>query len=304
MPRADLYLPTSPFRLRKLRLAGVILAAIVAAIAHPLVALPQPGPAGIGASPTLAAERSEMVARIRSELLAHGLRDDRRLRDILAVIGRLPREAFVPADQRALAYQVDSLPIGHGQTISDAFIMAYMTRLLELRPQDHVLEIGTGSGYQAAILGSLVAQVSSIEIVPELAERASLTLRSQGFRNVEVRQGDGFAGWPEHAPFDAIIVTAGARRIPPALLAQLRPGGRMILPLGPNWAEERMTLVRKDRNGRAHVTPCGWVSFVPFVGAAQQVEPGAPTVRGHEEGRCSEALGLRVSPSSGRDGSH
>lgn len=227
-----------------------------------------------------AVARARMVGEVGTELRRAHVPDDARLRAILRVLERLSREAYVPADQRASAYAARPLPIGHGQTISDAFIMAYMTHALELRPGDRVLEIGTGSGYQAAILGSLVRQVYTIEIVPELARQAETVLREQGFRNVSVKQGDGYAGWPEAAPFDAIIVTAGAVRIPPALIAQLRPGGRMILPLGPNWAEQQMTLVRKNRDGRLYVRSCGWVAFVPFVGEAQRPEPGAPGVRG------------------------
>jgi protein-L-isoaspartate(D-aspartate) O-methyltransferase len=241
-----------------------------------------------------AAPRAEMVAQIRAELRRAHVRDDARLRAILQVLERLPREAYVPADQRASAYAPRPVPIGHGQTISDAFIMAYMTRALDLRPGDRVLEIGTGSGYQAAILGSLGAQVYTIEIVPELASQAAAVLRDQGFRNVSVRQGDGYAGWPEAAPFDAIIVTAGAVRIPPALVAQLRPGGRMILPLGPNWAEQQMTMVRKNRHGRILIRSCGWVAFVPFVGEAQRLEPGAPPVWGRRlSPRCREPIGTR-----------
>jgi protein-L-isoaspartate(D-aspartate) O-methyltransferase len=167
-----------------------------------------------------------------------------------------------------------------------------MVQALDLRGGERVLEIGTGSGYQAAILGSLGMQVYTIEIVPELARQAAAVLREQGFRNVSARQGDGYAGWPEAAPFDAIIVTAGAVRIPPALIAQLRPGGRMILPFGPNWAEQQMTMVRKGRDGRLRVTSCGWVSFVPFVGEAQRPEPGAPQVWGRRlSARCRVPLG-------------
>ena len=248
------------------------------------------------------AERAAMVTRIRAQLVRAGIRDDQRLRTILRVIGRLPREHFVPRDQRGSAYAPTPLPIGHGQTISDAFIMAYMTHKLQLRHTDRVLEIGTGSGYQAAILGSLVDRVYTIEIVPELARRASDVLREHGFRNVEVRQGDGYAGWPEQAPFDAIIVTAGAVRIPPALLAQLRPGGRMILPLGPNWAQQQMTLVRKRRNGRAEISSCGWVAFVPFVGEAQTREAGAPAVWGRRlSSRCREPLGMQFRPARPED---
>jgi protein-L-isoaspartate(D-aspartate) O-methyltransferase len=268
--------------------------ALLCLAAPPCAAEPAP-PVQQAAPDPYAGARAAMVAWLRPQLVAAGLRDDARLRAILRVIGRLPREDFVPAGQRASAYAPAPLPIGGGQTISDAFIMAYMTRMLELRPGDRVLEIGTGSGYQAAILGGLVERVHSIEIVPELAERAALTLRGHGFANVHVRQGDGYAGWPEAAPFDAIIVTAGAVRIPPALVAQLRPGGRMILPLGPNWAQQRMTLVRKRRDGSIDVSACGWVIFVPFVGAAQTGVPGpAPTSRRRLNARCDEPLGVRA----------
>lgn len=239
-----------------------------------------------------------MVRQIRTGLLATGLRDDRRLRAILEVIGRLPREDFVPAEQRDHAYESRPLPIGLDQTISDPFIVAYMTRRLDLDPGDRVLEIGTGSGYQAAVLGALGARVYTIEIVPELASRAAAALAARGFRNVEVRQGDGYAGWPEQAPFDAIIVTAGAARIPPSLVAQLRRGGGvMILPYGPHWAQQRMTVVRRRRNGRVDVTSCGWVMFVPFVGEAQRREPTGPTVWSRRlSARCNEPLGLRFQP--------
>lgn len=242
-----------------------------------------------------AAARARMVAEIRNALLREtGMRDDARLRAILAVIGRLPREAYVPPDQRSAAYASRPAPIGHGQTISDAFIMAYMTWALDLRRGERVLEIGTGSGYQAAILASLGARVYTVEIVPDLARQAAAVLRAQGFRDVSVREGDGYAGWPEAAPFDAIIVTAAAVRIPPALVAQLRPGGRMILPLGPNWAEQQMTIVRKGRGGRLRVSSCGWVSFVPFVGEAQRPEPGAARAGDHGLGRhCREPIGPR-----------
>jgi protein-L-isoaspartate(D-aspartate) O-methyltransferase len=252
----------------------------------PVAAVAQPGP------DDFAAARAQMVVQVRAELRRAHVRDDARLRAILQILERLPREAYVPADQRASAYAPRPVPIGHGQTISDAFIMAYMTHALELQPGDRVLEIGTGSGYQAAILGSLGAQVHTIEIVPELARQAAAVLRDQGFRNISVRQGDGYAGWAEAAPFDAIIVTAGAVRIPPALVAQLRPGGRMILPLGPNWAEQQMTLVRKGRDGRIQVRSCGWVFFVPFVGAAQRLEPGASPVWGRRlSPHCRELIG-------------
>lgn len=249
-----------------------------------------------------AAPRAEMVQRVRTQLRSYGVRGDRRLHSILQVIGRLPREDFVPEEERENAYGPEPRPIGDGQTISDAFIQAYMTYRLELRPSDRVLEIGTGSGYQAAILGSLVHHVYTIEIVPELARRAERVLRQHGFDNVSVREGDGYRGWPEAGPFDAIIVTAGAARIPPALVEQLRPGGRMILPLGPNWAQQQMTLVRKAASGRISVSSCGWVAFVPFVGQAQRPEPGTRGVwdRRHPR-RCFEPLGMTFRPARPED---
>lgn len=244
-----------------------------------------------------AAARARMVADVRAEMRRAHVGEDARMRAILDVLGRLPREAFVPIEQRASAYSSRPVPIGHGQTMSDAFIMAYMTRALDPRAGERVLEIGTGSGYQAAILGALGARVYTIEIVPELARAASQVLRDQGFGNVSVRQGDGYAGWPEAAPFDAIIVTAGAVRIPPALVAQLRPAGRMILPLGPNWAEQQMTMVRKGRDGRVRIRSCGWVAFVPFVGEAQRPEPGASPVWGRRlSARCRGPIGAPFEP--------
>jgi protein-L-isoaspartate(D-aspartate) O-methyltransferase len=244
-----------------------------------------------------AGARAQMVAEVRAGLRGSRVPEDSRMRAILAILGRLPREDFVPPEQRAFAYASRPVPIGHDQTMSAPFIMAYMTHALALRPDARVLEIGTGSGYQAAILSGLVREVHTIEIVPELAARAAAVLRAQGFANVHVREGDGYAGWPEAAPFDAIIVTAGAVRIPPALIAQLRPGGRMILPLGPNWAEQQMTLVRKDGDGRISVHACGWVAFVPFVGEAQRPEPGAPPVWGRRlDPRCQAPIEARPRP--------
>jgi protein-L-isoaspartate(D-aspartate) O-methyltransferase len=279
--------------MNRFRLAlGVAAAICLPAAGAALPETPQAAPTAQTSPDIFAAARARMVAEVRAEMRTAHVRDDARLRAILQVLERLPREAYVPADQRASAYASRPVPIGHGQTISDAFIMAYMTHALDLRPGERVLEIGTGSGYQAAILGSLGARVYTIEIVPGLARQASAVLREQGFSNVSVREGDGYAGWPEAAPFDAIIVTAGAVRIPPALVAQLRPGGRMILPLGPNWAEQQMTMVRKRRDGRIDVRSCGWVAFVPFVGEAQRPEPGASPVWGRRlSPRCREPIG-------------
>ncbi len=169
---------------------------------------------------------------------------------VLAAMKKVRREAFVPETEAALAYVNAPLPIGSGQTISQPFIVAIMTELLDIAPEQTVLEIGTGSGYQAAILAELARQVWSVEVVPELAEGARAALAKEGYRNVEVRCSDGALGWPEHAPFDAIIVTAAAASIPPALLAQLKPGGRMIVPVGAAFETQSLTSDRKERGGR------------------------------------------------------
>ena len=182
---------------------------------------------------------------------------------VLAAMRAVPRHRLVPTDEAAGAYDNRPLPIGHDQTISQPFIVALMTHLLAPQPGHIVLEVGTGSGYQAAILSRLVRRVYTIEIVPQLAERAAGQLKALGYANVLVRQGDGYAGWPEHAPFDGIVVTAGAERIPAPLLAQLRPGGRMVIPLGPA-ADQQLVLVTKDKEGRTRQEALLPVRFVPF----------------------------------------
>lgn len=184
---------------------------------------------------------------------------------LLAAIAKVPRDAFVPASQAALAYVNSALPIGHGQTISQPFIVAIMTELLDLKPGDCVLEIGTGSGYQAAILAELVRAVYSVEVVPELAETAKRVLSEEGYHNVEIRVGDGARGWPEHAPYDAVMVTAAAETIPPALLEQLKPGGRIVIPLGIAYEPQRLLLIEKDKDGAIHQRDIFGVAFVPLV---------------------------------------
>jgi len=184
---------------------------------------------------------------------------------VLTAIGRIPREDYVGEADRARAYVNRPLPIGHGQTISQPFIVALMTELIDPRPGQTVLEIGTGSGYQAAVLAELVAHVYSVEVVEELASRAADRLEAEGVANVTVRHGDGAEGWPEHAPYDGIVVTAAAREIPPALVAQLKHGGRMILPVGPAGSEQMLTLVTKDAEGRVATEAVLPVAFVPLV---------------------------------------
>ncbi len=189
---------------------------------------------------------------------------------VLDAMRQIPRDAFVPEDVRPLAYEDTPLPIGFSQTISQPFIVALMTDLLDVGPGDTVLEIGTGSGYQAAVLSPLVDQVYSIEIVPELGERAAGTLEEQGLGNVETRVADGYYGWPEAAPFDAIVVTAAASQIPPPLVEQLKPGGRMVIPVGGPYFAQQLILVEKGADGKVTTRQLLPVQFVPFTRASTQ----------------------------------
>jgi protein-L-isoaspartate(D-aspartate) O-methyltransferase len=177
----------------------------------------------------------------------------------------VPRHAFVPDAVKDQAYANVPLPIGREQTISQPFIVALMTELAQLGPDDVVLEVGTGSGYQAAILARLARRVDSIEIVRELADSAAARLTRLGFANVSVRAGDGYLGWPEHAPFDAIVVTAGATEIPAPLVEQLRPGGRLVIPIGPDSQRQELVLLAKDAEGRTTRRTVLPVRFVPLL---------------------------------------
>ncbi len=187
---------------------------------------------------------------------------------VLAAMGKVPRHEFVPGNLRSQAYDDHPLPIGHGQTISQPYIVACMTERIEPKPTDRVLEIGTGSGYQAAVLAELVAEVRTIEIIGDLATRAAADLKRLGYTNVIVRAGDGYKGWPEAAPFDAIIVTCAPEKVPQPLADQLKEGGRMVIPLGPDWDQE-LVLLRKvgGKLERQAVLP---VRFVPMTGEAQR----------------------------------
>ena len=179
----------------------------------------------------------------------------------------VPRHEFVPEDVRPFAYEDQPLPIGYGQTISQPFIVALMTDLLDVGPGDKVLEIGTGSGYQAAVLAPLVEEVYSVEIVPELGARAGATLEALDFANVETRVADGYYGWPEAAPFDGIVVTAAASHVPPPLVGQLKPGGRMIIPIGSAFAAQQLMVVEKQEDGTVTTRQVLPVQFVPFTRA-------------------------------------
>ncbi len=200
----------------------------------------------------------------RTRMVAEQLRD-RDIKDarVLEVMGRVPRHLFVPASVRDLAYADHPLPIGHAQTISQPYIVAFMTEALDMRPDHKVLEIGTGSGYQAAVLGELAADVYTIEIVEPLAERARATLASLGYKNVHVRAGNGYAGWPEQAPFDRIMVTAAPEEVPPALVEQLKMDGVMAIPVGTEIQELR--IMRRTEKGM-HTVKTLPVRFVPMTG--------------------------------------
>jgi protein-L-isoaspartate(D-aspartate) O-methyltransferase len=186
---------------------------------------------------------------------------------VMSAMREVARHEFVPLALQAGAYANHPLPIGHGQTISQPYIVALMTDLIRPRPDDVVLEIGTGSGYQAAILSRLVKQVYSIEIVDALAREADARLRRLGYDNVEVRLGNGRQGWPEHAPYDAILITAAATAIPAALVEQLRPGGSLVIPLGAEHTAQDLVLVTKDADGRVEQKSVLPVAFVPLTGA-------------------------------------
>jgi protein-L-isoaspartate(D-aspartate) O-methyltransferase len=215
-----------------------------------------------------AGERAAMVRTIVAHAggAASALGGDSIAPEVLRVMGEVPRNEFVPEGVRHDAYADRPLPIGYGQTISQPFIVALMTDLLRVGPGATVLEVGTGSGYQAAVLSGLVRQVHTIEIVPDLATAAADRLKRFGYGNVSVRQGDGYFGWEEAAPFDAIIVTAAASQIPPPLLQQLRPGGRMVIPVGAPFALQHLVLVERDAEGRAKTRQLLPVRFVPLVG--------------------------------------
>ena len=185
--------------------------------------------------------------------------------DVIDAMRRVPRHRFVPEESAHLAQEDQPLPIGYGQTISQPTMVAIMTDLLQLRPGARVLEIGTGSGYQAALLAELGAEVYSVEIIPALAEQAVQTLHATGYAgSIHVKQGDGYHGWPEHAPYDAIIITAAASSLPAPLVDQVRVGGRIIAPIGLPEQTQYLWVYDKARNGTLHAQKWGEVAFVPF----------------------------------------
>jgi protein-L-isoaspartate(D-aspartate) O-methyltransferase len=207
--------------------------------------------------------RSRRLIMVKDQVETRGVKNP----EVLAAMRAVPRELFVPESVRSQAYADHPLPIGFGQTISQPFIVGLMTELLDPKKNHRVLEIGTGSGYQAAILSRLVGELYSIEIVPELARSAAETLSRVGFRNVTVREGDGYRGWPEKAPFDRIILTAAPPEIPQVLLDELRPGGRLVTPVGVGI--QNLIVVQKSANGKTTTRSVLPVRFVPMIKGAE-----------------------------------
>ncbi len=213
------------------------------------------------------ADRHAMVSK---QIAARGVRDA----NVLAAMRNVPRHWFVPANQSTRAYTDRPLPIGHGQTISQPFIVAKMTELLELKPGEKVLEIGTGSGYQAAVLAELTDKVFTIEIVEPLAKQTIQLLRKRGYERIQTRIGDGYRGWPGEAPFDAIIVTCAPDNVPKPLTEQLAIGGRLCIPVGSGWMAQELIVLEKQSDGRLTRRRVCPVRFVPMTGEAEEKPKG------------------------------
>jgi protein-L-isoaspartate(D-aspartate) O-methyltransferase len=252
---------TASLRQSRGRLPACAISLLLAVFAASTQALPADSPQR-DPSDSFAAARRVMVER---DLLRRGIKDSK----VLAAMGAVPRHLFVPDKLRESAYEDRPLAIGSGQTISQPYIVAAMTELLTLKSSDRVLEIGTGSGYQTAVLAELAKAVYSIEIVPSLHDRAGRVLSALGYKNIETKLGDGFFGWEERAPFDAILVTAAAAKIPEPLWRQLGEGGRLVMPLGADRRAQKLIRVRKSA-GRRVIEEFSDVLFVPLRGAIEK----------------------------------
>ena len=222
----------------------------------------------IAAEDPYALKRATMIKEIEADMLAGygSLEKDKLDEKVISVLGRVPRHEFVPENLKKVAYENRPLPIGHGQTISQPYIVAIMTDWLQVDEDDRVLEVGTGSGYQIAVLAELVKKAYSIEIIEPLGKQAKERLQRLGYENIELRIGDGYYGWKEQAPFDAIVVTAAASHIPPPLIKQLKPGGRMLIPVGSRFMIQELLLVEKSEQGKVSTRQLLPVAFVPLTG--------------------------------------
>jgi protein-L-isoaspartate(D-aspartate) O-methyltransferase len=231
-----------------------------------------PGPTTLPSTPTSATPTAvaadpyigERAAMVHEQIAGRGVRNSA----VLAALSKVERHRFVPEEYARAAYADHPLPIGYGQTISQPYIVALMSAALKVKPGDQVLEIGTGSGYQAAILAEMGVEVYTVEIIPELARQAAAVLDELGFANVHTQNADGYFGWDAHAPYDAIIVTAAPDHLPPALGQQLKEGGRLVIPIGPTGSVQTLWLFEKQ-NGELTATNLGAVSFVPLTGGTK-----------------------------------
>lgn len=222
--------------------------------------------------PEVAAQQDDRFAAHRNVMVSAQIAGrDVRSADVLRVMRKVPRHEFVPEGAKESAYLDHPLSIGYGQTISQPYIVAFMTEQLDLKPEHKVLEIGTGSGYQAAVLAELAGEVFTIEIVEPLGRRAEETLSRLGYDNIHVRIGNGYLGWPEEAPFDRVILTAAPKKLPESLVEQLAPGGRLVAPVGPLYGNQEIIVLDKDKNGKVRRRSVLPVRFVPMVAA-----PGDP----------------------------
>ena len=215
-----------------------------------------------------AAQREELIEIIKEDVqrTSHHLKKEALDPQVLEAMATVPRHEFVPSNVRNQAYRNRPLPIGHGQTISQPYIVAIMTDLINIEPGDKVLEIGTGSGYQAAILAQITDEVYTIEIIEPLGKRAKETFDRVGYETITSKIDDGYYGWEKHAPFDAIVVTAAASHVPPPLIQQLKPGGSMIIPVGGNFLTQQLVLVLKNEDGQVVTRQIMPVAFVPLTG--------------------------------------
>lgn len=234
----------------------------MARVQGPLVAIAAivAGSCRVSSQPDKSDWAQQRRAMVQEQLRGRDIRHEA----VLKAMGKVPRHQFVPEAERALAYADQPLPIGHQQTISQPYIVAYMTQVVDPRPEQRVLEVGTGSGYQAAVLAEIVKEVYTIELLPELAKQAEKRLKKLSYRNIKVKASDGYLGWPDAGPFDSIVVTCGAEHVPEPLVKQLKPGGKMVIPVGKTLNTQWLRLITKGKDGQPTSRDLLPVRFVPL----------------------------------------